>query len=162
MRLERNLSAISQPAAWVEAMVVSEMKERLSPKKAPPTTRAVMNSSPVPVFAAMPEAMGTSATMVPTLVPTAMDMKHAVMNRPTSIRLSGTAPRSRDTVASTAPICLALPAKAPASMNIHIISSTLGCPAPRDMVPIRDARLPRDTATAYTQATRKAAGTGIR
>ena len=62
LRLERNLSAISQPAAWVEAMVVSEMKERLSPKKAPPTTRAVMNSSPVPVFAAMPEAMGTSAT----------------------------------------------------------------------------------------------------
>ena len=121
-----------------------------------------MNSSPIPVLAAMPEAIGTSATMVPTLVPTAIEMKQAVMNRPTSIRLSGTAPRSRDTVASTAPISLALPAKAPARMKIHIISSTLGCPAPRDMVSMREARLPRDTITAYTQATRNAAGTGMR
>ena len=41
-RFARNLSRISQPAARVEAMVVSEMKERLSPKKEPPTITAAI------------------------------------------------------------------------------------------------------------------------
>ena len=37
-----NLSCILQPCVRVAAMVVSEMNERLSPKKAPPVITAVM------------------------------------------------------------------------------------------------------------------------
>ncbi len=42
MEFTRNLSRITQPCVLVEAMVVSEMNDRLSPKKEPPTTMATM------------------------------------------------------------------------------------------------------------------------
>lgn len=58
-------------------MVVSEMNERLSPKKAPPTTIPVMKARFMSVFSAMPAATGTSATMVPTEVPMESEMKQA-------------------------------------------------------------------------------------
>ena len=85
-----NLSAIEQPWVLVAAMVVSEMKERLSPKKAPPTMIAVMkgvltNAPEAPVRAsssAIPAATGTRATMVPTLVPIDMEMKQAARKSP--------------------------------------------------------------------------------
>ena len=73
---------MEQPWLLVAATVVSEMKERLSPKKAPPTMMAVTNATPMPVSAAMPLAMGTSATMVPTDVPMAMETKQAARKRP--------------------------------------------------------------------------------
>ena len=82
MMFVRNLSFISQPAAWVAAMVVSDMKERLSPKKAPPTTIATIKGTLEPHSAARPVAIGASATMVPTDVPTAIEMKQAVRNSP--------------------------------------------------------------------------------
>ena len=81
-RFTRNLSRMEQPSILVAATVVSEMNERLSPKKAPPTMMAVMKGTPIPSSEAMPEAMGTSATMVPTDVPIAMEMKQAAKNRP--------------------------------------------------------------------------------
>ena len=81
-RLTRNLSRMEQPWLLVAATVVSEIKERLSPKKAPPTTTPVMNGMPIPVCAAIPVAMGTRATTVPTDVPIAMEMKQAARNRP--------------------------------------------------------------------------------
>ena len=77
LRFALNLSDIEQFCVRVAAMVVSEMKERLSPKKAPPTMIAVMNATLHPVSEAIPAAMGTRATMVPTLVPTDIEMKQA-------------------------------------------------------------------------------------
>ena len=73
---------MEQPWLLVAATVVSEMNERLSPKKAPPTTMAVIRGTGVPVWAAIPVAIGTRATMVPTLVPTAMEMKQAARKIP--------------------------------------------------------------------------------
>ena len=70
-------------------MVVSEMNERLSPKKAPPTTIPVMKARFMSVFSAMPAATGTSATMVPTEVPMESEMKQAARKMPASSRLSG-------------------------------------------------------------------------
>ena len=73
---------MEHPWLLVAATVVSEMNERLSPKKAPPTIIAVMKDWPIPVSAAMPVAMGTRATMVPTEVPMAMEMKQAARKKP--------------------------------------------------------------------------------
>ena len=81
-----NLSFNSHPCVLVEAMVVSEMNERLSPKNAPPTTAATSIAVGCPVDVAIPVAIGTNAATVPTEVPMLSDTKHAVTNSPASIR----------------------------------------------------------------------------
>ena len=113
-------------------MVVSEMNERLSPKKAPPTTIPVMRARFMSVFSAMPAATGTSATMVPTEVPMESEMKQAARKMPASSRLSGSRRSVRLTVASMAPISLALWANAPARMKIQIISMMFLLAAPME------------------------------
>ena len=114
----------------------------------------------MPHWAAMPVPMGTRATMVPTLVPIAIEMKQAVTKSPASSQRGGPAESISDTVASTAPMLRAVCAKAPASRKIQIISSTLGCPAPREKAARRSGSGPRATATPYTPASRNAAETG--
>ena len=71
----RNLSLITQSCVLVDAIVVSEIKERLSPKNEPPTTMATIYGRSIPVFSASPMATGVSATIVPTLVPMESEMK---------------------------------------------------------------------------------------
>ena len=89
MKLARNLSFISQP--WVEqaAMVVSEIKERLSPNMAPPTTEATHRGREKPESAATATAMGAMRVMVPTEVPIAMEMKQATTKRTATASLAG-------------------------------------------------------------------------
>ena len=111
-------------------MVVSEINERLSPKSAPPTTIATIHATSHPICCARAEAMGVSATIVPTDVPTDNEVKQAARNIPAGRNLAGTTLIVRATVASTAPICLVEAAKAPASTNIHIINIMLGSVAP--------------------------------
>ena len=72
-KLALNLSLNSQFCVLVAAIVVSEMSDRLSPKKAPPTTMATTRATGSPVFVAIPEAIGTSAAVVPTDVPMLSD-----------------------------------------------------------------------------------------
>ncbi len=84
-RFARNLSFIMHPCVFVAMIVVSDMNDRLSPKKAPPTAMAVMKATLWSVFSASPAAMGTSAAMVPTEVPTDRLMKHAAMKSPAMI-----------------------------------------------------------------------------
>ena len=165
-----NLSAIEHSWVLVAAIVVSEINERLSPKKAPPTMIAVMkgvltndpDAPPRASSSAIPAATGTRATIVPTLVPMDMEMKHAARKRPAYRSLPGSILRARFTVASIAPISLAVAANAPASTNIHIISSTFLLPAPSENVAILSSMvLPRHIAIAYTEAMRKAAEIGI-
>ena len=138
-------------------MVVSEMNDRLSPKKAPPTTTAVIMGREHPVCWATPRATGVRATMVPTEVPTLREMKQAARNSPGSSQLSGSTCRVSTTVASTAPMAFALWAKAPARMKIQIMSIMLRFPAPSEKWEMRCSRgMPRVMATAYTELTRKA------
>ena len=118
----RNLSLSLQPWVDVATMVVSEINERLSPKKDPPTTTAVIRAILISVCWAKPTAMGVSATMVPTLVPIDMDMKHAARKSPANIICEGRRLSVRLTVASMLPIALAELAKAPANRKIHIMS----------------------------------------
>ena len=128
--LTRNLSLSLQCCVDVATMVVSEMKERLSPKKEPPTTTAVIIGTLIPVCVAMPAAIGVRATMVPTLVPMEIEIKHAARKIPANSILPGNRLRVRFTVASMAPMAFAVLAKAPASTNIHSISIICSVPAP--------------------------------
>ena len=149
-KLTRNLSFILQPCVLVAAMVVSEMNERLSPKNAPPTTTAVSSATSSSMVCASPEAMGTRATIVPTLVPIDRLMKHVAMNSPGSTILLGSSESMVFTVASTAPIAFAELAKAPASTNIHNIVIMFGELAPRLNTETFFCRfLPPAIATAY-------------
>ena len=149
----RNLSRITQPCVRVAAMVVSDMNDRLSPKKAPPATMAVTIGRLVSVLAAIPTATGTRATMVPTEVPIDSDMKHDARKIPAKSRLSGSSCRVRFTVASMAPIVLAVCANAPARMNIHIISMIFLLAAPIENCRMRSLRLsPLVVAMAYAEA----------
>ena len=144
-----NLSLILQPCVCVATTVVSLMNDRLSPKKEPPTTIAVSNATLEPVECAIPTAIGVKAAIVPTLVPTLSDMKQAARNIPPSSILAGRMDRARFTVASMLPISFADLAKAPASMNIHIMSIMFFCPAPRLNVSIRFSNdIPREMAMA--------------
>ena len=110
--------------------VVSLIKLRLSPKKAPPTQLATIIGSVSPDGPAIPTAIGTRATIVPTLVPILIEMKHEAKKSPGRSIDGGNNCIHRLTVASTAPICRAVAAKAPAKIKIHIIKSRLSCPAP--------------------------------
>ena len=136
--LTLNLSAIEHPCVRVAAIVVSEINERLSPKNDPPTMMAVRNGvdavnpdAPESAISfAIPAAIGTSATIVPTLVPIDMEMKQEAMKSPAYRSLPGRSRIARFTVASIAPISFAVLANAPAITNIHIIRRTFLLPAP--------------------------------
>ena len=104
-------------------------------------TSAVINARLTSVFAAIPAATGTRATMVPTEVPMDNDMKQEAKKIPASNRLSGSNNNVRLTVASIAPIALADCAKAPARMNIHSISMMFLLAAPDENCRIRSLRL---------------------
>ena len=139
-KFTRNLSLILQPCVLVATMVVSEINERLSPKKAPPTTTAVIIGMLTPVDPASPAAIGTKATIVPTLVPMLNEMKQAARKSPAMIILPGSTIKVRFTVASTLPITLAELAKAPANTKIQSINIILLVPAPLLNISIRLGR----------------------
>ena len=106
--LTLNLSLIVHPCVRVEAIVVSDIKERLSPKKEPPTTIATIKGSATPTLSASPIATGVNATMVPTLVPIESEIKHAAKKIPANNKLLGRICNVRFTVSLMAPISLAL------------------------------------------------------
>ena len=72
---------MGQPWELQAAMVVSEMKDRLSPNMAPPMTEAMHSATEKPETFATATPMGTNRVMVPTEVPMAMETKQAAMNR---------------------------------------------------------------------------------
>ena len=80
-KFSRNLSFIAQPCPLQAAMVVSEMKERLSPNIAPPITDPTQSAAGKPDALATSAAMGVMRVMVPTEVPIARDTKQLTTNR---------------------------------------------------------------------------------
>ena len=86
----------------------------------------------MPVFSARPVATGVRATIVPTLVPIEREMKQEAIKMPANNKLSGRMCKVRFTVASMAPISLALCAKAPARIKIQIISMIFLLEAPTE------------------------------
>ena len=155
-KLYRNLSFRRHPCVLVAMMVVSEIKLRLSPKYEPPIMTATIKGRLIPVSLAIPQAIGVRAAMVPTLVPILSDTKHDAMNIPHSIIFMGTKLRVRFTVASIAPICLAVAAKAPARMKMRIIVMISSFAAPLASTAKRYSMLlPLNISMAYRHAARK-------
>jgi hypothetical protein len=71
------------------AIVVSETSDKLSPNIAPLSTAATAISTGNPVVFAKLTATGTNETKVPTEVPIAIEIKHAIKNIPTKKTLGG-------------------------------------------------------------------------
>ena len=141
IKFTRNLSRMTHPCVRVAAIVVSEMKERLSPKNDPPMTSAVIKARLTSVLAAIPAATGTRATIVPTDVPIDSEMKQDARKTPASSRLSGSSISVKFTVASIAPMAFADWAKAPARMKIQSISMMFLLAAPDEYCRTRSLRL---------------------
>ena len=90
------------------------------------------------------------------------DMKQAARKSPAKMNFPGRIDMAKFTVASMAPICFAVAAKAPAMAKIQIIRSTLLFPAPEENVEIFSSSvLPLLMAIAYIVAIRNADETGI-
>ena len=117
------------------------MNERLSPKKAPPTTAPTNIGNTPPVLSDISIATGTMAAIVPTDVPTQRLTRHALRNRPTRMNSAGMNRRHKSTIASTAPASRAPCAKAPARMKIQTISNKSCAPAPEEKMRIRWSKL---------------------
>ena len=64
---------------------MSEITDRLSPNIAPPITAAKIKAIGTPLFSPSPTAIGPSATIEPTDVPVAVDIKAPIINNPTAI-----------------------------------------------------------------------------
>ena len=77
------------PCVEQAAIVVSEMKLRLSPNIAPPMTEAMHNGRSKPELADTATAMGARSVIVPTDVPMAMDTKHATTNSTATASFTG-------------------------------------------------------------------------
>ena len=132
LKFALNLSFILHPCVCVATIVVSEINDRLSPKKAPPTTTPHIIAVLIPVESANPVAIGMSATTVPTLVPIDRETKQAAMNMLAISICGGRNERVILTVLSILPMSLAVVANAPARMKIHIMNIMFSELAPRE------------------------------
>lgn len=122
---------------------------------------AVRSGMSAPIVCAIVAAIGTRATIVPTLVPIEREIKQAAINNPGNNMLEGRKRRAQLTVASTLPISFAEAAKAPASTYIHNMSIRLSELAPRLNKLIRLAKgKPPHVAMAYILDAMKATVTG--
>ena len=116
-----NLSFILQPCVFVAAIVVSEMKERLSPNIEPPITAPTqsgrLRSAPRATFI----ATGTITEIVPHDVPIAIETIHAITNSPTIAKSAGMIESSRFAALVAPPAPCATPLNAPAIRKMNSI-----------------------------------------
>ena len=128
--LVRNLSFISTPCVLVAAMVVSEIKERLSPNIAPPTTTPTQSGSRRFPFSDTLHAIGARTEIVPTLVPIAMEIRQAITNSPGTAKRPGMILSSRFAVLEAPPASPAMPLNAPARIKMNSMVTILSSPIP--------------------------------
>ena len=77
-----NLSRISQPCVLVAAIVVSEMKDILSPNIAPPIIAPRRTARFKSAACAVAAAIGTNTEIVPQEVPIAIDIIQEIRKKP--------------------------------------------------------------------------------
>ena len=112
-------------------MVVSEIKERLSPNMAPPTTVPAHIGRDSPPLSAAARAIGAKTVMVPTLVPMAMEIRQAMIKSPITANFGGIMLNSILAVLCAPPAAEAIPLKAPDRRQIKSIIVILSSPMPR-------------------------------
>ena len=123
----------------VAATVVSEIKDKLSPKKEPPTTEATIIAGSIPILLAIPEATGIRATIVPTEVPIDKEIMHEDKNKQGINHSAGNIDIVTFTATSIAPISLVVCANAPARTKIQIIKRRFKEPTPFEKQAIRSS-----------------------
>ena len=129
---------------------------------APLTTTPTIKAVATPVRSAIPTATGARATIVPTDVPTEIEIKQAAIKIPAASKFSGNIANAKFTVASTAPIAFVVCAKAPAITKISTISIKLPLPAPLQYCSIRlFSAPPFENAILTIEAIEKATVIGI-
>ena len=101
------MSFISTSCVLVAAIVVSEIKDKLSPNIAPPTTTPQISGKLIPVSFAIPTAIGVKADTVPIEVPIAKLKIQPIINKPGSNIFNGRSVRPKFTIDFTAPIASA-------------------------------------------------------
>ena len=106
------------------------MKDRLSPNMAPPTTTPTQSWSDMSPFLDTAQAIGARTEMVPTLVPMAMDIRHAIRKRPGTANFPGITLSSIFAVLDAPPASLAIPLNAPAIRKMKSIITMLSSPIP--------------------------------
>ena len=129
-KLALNLSFMAQPWLLQAAMVVSEIKDRLSPNIAPPMTLPTHRGRPKPEASATATAMGMIRVMVPQEVPMAVETKHATTNSTATANLAGTMDSIKYATLSALPRPTT-PAKIPAARKIRIMVMMFLSPTPR-------------------------------
>ena len=145
-----NLSFISQPCPLHAAIVVSEMKERLSPNIAPPITDATQNARSKPDALETAAAIGTRSVIVPTEVPIATETKQATTNKTATENLAGISVSIKYATLS-ALFLPTTPTKDPAARKIKSIVMMFLSPTPCAMI---SSFLSKFTALFCKQATR--------
>jgi len=131
-----NLSFISHPCVRTAAIVVSEIMDKLSPNIAPHTMAPIQIGTAIPVFSAIPTPIGAIAVMVPTDVPIDTEIKHPIINNPTTAIDDGIIESPKFTVLSTPPAALIVPEKAPAARKIRHIVTIFSSPIPLEIMEI--------------------------
>lgn len=91
----------------MEAIVVSDIRERLSPNIAALTTIPAMRGAGIVSFCASAYAMGRKAAMAPIEVPTEREKKLTIIKIPGRRAACGRKYRPSDTAASILPIAVA-------------------------------------------------------
>lgn len=152
-KLALNLSCIWQPWPLQAAMVVSEMKERLSPNMAPPMTVAMHRGTEYPEAAATDRAMGVMRVMVPTLVPMARETKQLMTKRTPTASLAGKMDR-RNQATLSALDRPTVPTKMPAARKMRIMMMMFLSPTPS---PMRTSLSSKESLRFWRQATSRAA-----
>jgi hypothetical protein len=140
--------------------VVSEITDKLSPNIEPPINAAITSGICKPPFSANPTAIGPTATIVPTDVPVANEIKHAIIKIPAVIYCAGTKVNAKFTVDSTAPIDDETVENAPARMKIIHIIIIFSSPHPLINVLNLSSMLPLNIINANIIATSAATGAG--
>ena len=137
-----NLSFISQPWVLVEAIVVSEIIDRLSPNIMPPMTQPKIMGRAIPDFSATATAMGPTAAALPTDVPVAVAIKPEIIKMPTAKYSDGIYVNPKLTVESIPPMAPQTLAKPPASRKMMHIIMILASPQPLTKVSNLSKKLP--------------------
>ena len=73
---------MAHPCVRVDAMVVSEIIDKLSPNMMPPIMHPIMRGKGIPAFSATPMAIGPTAAALPTDVPVAVAIKPEMTKTP--------------------------------------------------------------------------------
>ena len=129
LKLARNLSFISQPCVLQAAMVVSEMKLRLSPNMAPPMTEPMQSGREKPETLETATAMGTISVIVPQEVPMAVETKQEATNS-TATAVHAGVTESRKYATASALERPVTPTNTPAARKIRIIVMMFLSPTP--------------------------------